>query len=219
MDSSEPYELEAWPKAEKFKAAAVARLDASIGKILDRLKELKQESNTIVLVTSDTGPSASGGVNPKHHRSAGPFSGSAGGLREGGLRVPLIVWGPGKIKSGEENYLTCGAWDILPTFAETARAQLPENIDGISFLSPLQGRPQLNRHEFLYWQAATTNGLQQAVRLDDWKAVRPAPGQPLELYNLAADIAETSDIATNHPEIVAKMEACLKAGRHQPAKK
>jgi arylsulfatase A-like enzyme len=208
LDSAEPYELEGWPKAQEFQAAAVTKLDADIGKILDRLKQFKQESNTIVIVTSASGPPVTSATDLKFHRRTGPLS--SGTLGEGDLRVPLIVWGPSKIKAGDENYLPCAAWDLLPTLAEIARAQLPDKTDGLSFLPPLQGLPQLRRHEFLYWQTATTNGLAQAVRVDDWKAVRSAPGAPLELYSLTADRAETANVATNHPDLVAKIEKYLK---------
>lgn len=213
LDSAEPYELAPWPRAEKFKAAAITRFDAHLGKILDAIKAAKQESNTLVFVTSTTGPSAAAGADPKYHRSYAPFS--AGNLREGEIRVPLLVWGPPKVKAGEENYQPCAAWDILPTFAEIARAVTPERADGLSFWQPLQGRPQLRRHEYLYWQSPGTNGLMEAVRLGDWKAVRAKPGAPLELYSLTADRAEATDFAAKNPEVIAQIEAHLKS-RRQP---
>lgn len=214
LDSAEPYELEPWPRAEKYKAAAIARLDANIGKILERLKTTRQESNTVVLVTSTTGPRAGGGVDLKYHRSAGSFS--DGDLREAGLRVPLLVWAPSQIKTGEENYQPCAAWDILPTCAEIARAVTPERVDGLSLWQPLQGRPQPRRHEFLYWELHT-NSVPCAVRMGPWKAVRAKPGQPLELYSLVADRAEKTDLAIKHPEIIAQMETYLKKGRSETA--
>lgn len=216
LDSAEPYELEPWPRAEKFKAAAIARLDANVGKILERLKETGQENNTIVFVTSAAGPRGGDGVDTKFHHSAGLLS--DGALGEAGIRVPLIVWSPSKIKAGEENYQPCAAWDILPTFAEIARAVTPERADGFSFWQPLQGRPQPRRHEFLYWELHT-NGLPCAVRMGDWKAIRLKPGQPLKLYSLTADRAEKIDIAAKQPEIIARMEAYLKTGRSETAGK
>ena len=207
LDSAEPYELEPWPRAEKYQAAAIARLDADIGRILEQLKTLKQESNVVVVVTGAGEPG-----EPKFHKRAGPFT--AGGLREGGLRVPLLVWSPGKVKTGEENFLPCATWDILPTFAEIARAQTPERVDGISLWQQLQGRAQSQRHEFLYWELHT-NGLPQAVRVGDWKAVRPEAGKPWELYSLTADRTEKTDLVDKHPEVIAQVEAHLKS-RRQP---
>ena len=207
-----PYDLEGWPKAEKFKAAAITRLDANIGVLLARLYELGQESNTIVFVTSDGGPRKNGGIDPKFHKSAGNLRGD-GELLEGGIRVPLIVWGLGNLKSGEDNYQPAAAWDLFPTFIEIARWSPPEKIDGLSLLPPLQGKSQPRRHEFLFWETYPDRA--QAVRFGDWKAIRTKPGKPLELYNLKADAAEKSNVAKDHPEIVAKIDAYLKTVRNE----
>jgi len=185
---------------------AVARLDAGIGKILDTLKGLKIDSNTMVFVTSDTSSWK------KNNRAAD----APEGLRDAGLRVPLIAWCPSKIRAGEENYLPVAAWDILPTFAEIAHAEKPDNCDGISFLQPLLGRPQLNRHDFLYWEIHSEGGRQQAARMGDWMAERPAPGQPLELFSLKADRAERTDLAKEHPELVSQFEDYLKTRQGKP---
>lgn len=177
-------------------AAAIGRLDETVGKIIDALKEQKIESNTMVFVTSDTGS----------WKKASRVADAPEGLREAGLRVPLIAWCPGKIRPGEENYLPSAADDILPTFTEIARGEKPDNCDGVSFLQPLLGRPQLNRHDFLYWEIHPASGWQQAARMGDWKAERNAPGQPLALYSLLADRAEQTDLAKDHPDIVKQFE-------------
>ncbi len=208
-----PYELEGWPKAEKFKAAAITRLDANIGVILARLHELGQESNTFVFVTSDGGSRKANGIDPKYHKSAGNFRGNGGELLEGGLRVPLIVWGLGNLKAGEENYQPAAAWDLFPTLVEIARWGLPEKVDGLSLLPLLRGKPQPRRHEFLLWETYPERA--QAVRFEDWKAIRNKPGKSLELYSLKADPTEKYNVAKDHPEIVAKIDAYLKTVRNE----
>ncbi len=99
-----------------------------------------------------------------------------------------------------------------PTLAEIAREKTPEKIDGISFAPTLFGRVQTNQHDFLYWEFHE-HGFQQAVRMGDWKAVRPQAGEPLELYNLKTDLAEKTNVAKEHADIVAKIENYLKTAR------
>ena len=91
-------------------------------------------------------------------------------------------------------------------------AKTPENLDGISFLPTLLGQPQTNRHDFLYWEFHE-RGFQQAVRAGDWKAVRPQADEALELYNLARDLSEKTNVANKNPDVVAKMEKYLKTAR------
>jgi arylsulfatase A-like enzyme len=186
--------------------AAVAGLDAAVGKIFAALRDLKIDSNTMVFVTSDTGSWK------KNNRTVD----APEGLRDADLRVPLIAWCPAKFRAGEENYLPVAAWDILPTFAEIARAEVPDHGDGISFLQPLLGRPQLNRHDFLYWEIHPPGGRQQAARMGDWVAERPAPGQPLELFSLKADRAQRTDLAKEHPDLVSQFEDYLKTRQGKP---
>ena len=100
----------------------------------------------------------------------------------------------------------------MPTVAEIASAKGRTNIDGISFLPTLLGKTQTNRHEFLYWEFHE-KGFQQAVRMGDWKAIRPQAGEPLELYNLKSDIGEKQNVADKNPEVIAKIEGYLKTAR------
>ncbi len=207
-----PYSDEPWPPVEKHKASMITRLDRYVGQLLDRLKELKIEDNTIICFTSDNGPHKEGGVDPKYFQSAGPLRGIKRDLYEGGIRVPLIVRWPQKIKAGTVNNQPWAFWDILPTVAEIARVKVPEKLDGISMLPTLLGQPQTNRHEYLYWEFHE-RGFQQAVRMGDWKAVRPQADAPLELYNLSTDPSEKQDVAGQNAEVVAKIEAYLKTAR------
>jgi arylsulfatase A-like enzyme len=112
-------------------------------------------------------------------------------------------------------------WDFLPTATELADAKVPPKLDGLSMLPALLGKGQTNGHEFLYWEFHE-RGFQQAVRMGDWKAVRPQAGAPLELYNLSADLGERQNVAGQNPEVVARIEEYLKTARteseHWPIK-
>jgi arylsulfatase A-like enzyme len=207
-----PYASQPWPQVEKNKAAMITRLDRDVGRLMAKLKDLKIEDDTIVVFTSDNGPHKEGGVDPKFFRSSGPFRGIKRDLYEGGIRVPLIVRWPAKIAPGKVTDQVCAFWDFLPTAAEIAGVKAPEKLDGISILPTLLSQPQTNQHAFLYWEFHE-RGSKQAVRMDDWKAVRLQPGKPLELYNLKADPGEKKDVAEQNPKIVAQIEDYLKTAR------
>ena len=221
VPSDAPYADQPWPAVQKNKAAMITRLDGYLGQLLDKLKELKMDDNTIIFFSSDNGPHKEGGVDPKFFQSSGSLRGIKRDLYEGGIRVPLIVRWPGKIKPGTVNDQPWAFWDFLPTAAELAGAKTPDKLDGLSMLPALLGQPQTNRHEFLYWEFHE-RGFEQAVRMGDWKAVRPQAGAPLELYNLSTDLGEKQSVAGQNPEVVAKIEAYLKTARteseHWPIK-
>lgn len=216
VPSLEPYEEEPWPAPERAKAAMITRLDRDIGALLDQLKALRIESNTVVLFTSDNGPHREGGVDPMHFASAGPLRGIKRDLFEGGIRVPLIARWPGRIKPGVVSDQVWSFWDVLPTATELAGVPEPEGIDGLSFAPTLLGKPQERQHEFLYWEFHE-RGSKQAVRMGDWKAIRQQIGKPLELYHLKSDPAETRDVASENPEVVARIETYLKTARTESA--
>ena len=212
VPSAAPYTHESWPAPEKNKAAMITRMDADVGKLLARLQELKLDDTTVVFFSSDNGPHQEGGVDPKFFESSGPLRGIKRDLTEGGIRVPLLVRWPGRIKAGAVSEQVFAFWDVLPTLAELAGARAPEKLDGFSLVPTLFGKKQMNQHEFLYWEFHE-KGFHQAVRMGDWKAVRHGLDQPLELYNLKADPGEAENVAEKNPEIVAKIEAYLKTAR------
>jgi len=121
--------------------------------------------------------------------------------------VPMIARWPGRIEPGSTSDQAWAFCDFLPTAAELAGARPPENVDGISMLPALLGKQQ-ESHEFLYWELPW-GGFAQAVRHDNWKAVRPRAGKPLELYNLEADPGEEDNVADEHPDLVARLEAYM----------
>ncbi len=212
VPNDRPYSDENWPQVEKNKAAMITRLDKYVGTIIGELEKSGMDKNTLVIFSSDNGGHKEGGVDPKFFHSNGPLRGIKRDLYEGGIRVPFIVWWPGRVKAGSTSDLPCAFWDFMPTAAELARTPAPKDIDGISILPTLLGQEQTKRHEFLYWEFHE-NGFNQAVRMGDWKAVRFGVDGPLELYNLKSDIGEKNNVADKNPEIVAKIEAYLKTAR------
>lgn len=214
IPSDAPYSKESWPAPEKNKAAMISRLDADVGLLMETLRLRKLYTNTLVLFTSDNGPHSEGGVHADFHRSSGPFRGIKRDLYEGGIRVPMIAWWPGRIPSGRVSEEVWAAWDLLPTIAEFAGVPAPKEIDGLSMYRDLIGLVQTNHHDFLYWEFHE-NGSKQAVRMGDWKAVRPELGASLELYDLKQDIGETNNVAGVHPEVTEKIETYLKTARSE----
>jgi arylsulfatase A-like enzyme len=212
VPSDAPYSKEDWPQPEKNKAAMITRLDRDVGALLDQLRRLKIESNTVVFFTSDNGPHREGGVKPEFFRSSGPWRGIKRDLYEGGIRVPMIVRWPGRIAASAVSDQVWAFCDFLPTAAELAKVPCPAGVDGLSIVPTLLGRKQTNQHEFLYWEFHE-GGSKQAVRSGDWKGVRLAPGAPLELYDLRADPGETNNVAASHPAVVTKIEGHLLSAR------
>jgi len=193
-------------------AAMVTRLDRHVGEILDKLKQLGLDKKTLVMFTSDNGPHGEGGANPKYFNSNGGLRGMKRDLYEGGIRVPMIARWPGKIQAGSGSEHVSAFWDVMPTLAEIAGVDAPKDIDGISFAPTLLDRPQ-KEHEYLYWEFHEQGG-RQAVRRGKWKAIRLQvkrdPNGPLELYDLEADPHEEKNVASQHPDVVERMERIMK---------
>jgi arylsulfatase A len=186
-------------------AAMVSRLDRDVGRILDTLAALGLDRNTLVFFTSDNGPAVEGGSDPDFFGSRGGLRGGKRDLYEGGIRVPMIAWGPGRITGGRTSDHIWALWDMLPTFAELASVAPPAGIDGMSAVPSITGRGNQRRHDHLYWEFHE-QGTAQAVRAGRWKAVRrPMLTGKLELYDLDVDPAETRDVATRQPDVVAQM--------------
>jgi arylsulfatase len=201
-------------------AAMVGRLDRSVGRVVALLKDLGLEENTLVLFSSDNGPTHGGvgGSDSEFFSSAGPFRGLKGSLYEGGIRVPLLARWPGKVKAGSASDLPCAFYDVLPTLCEISGAEVPKETDGISFLPTLLGREGQKPHEYLYWEFPGYGG-QQAVRWGDWKGVRQNLNKgnlEIQLYNLAEDIGESKDAAAGNPDVIARISKIM-AENHHPS--
>lgn len=214
VPSDAPYSDESWPASQKNHAAMITRLDGDVGRILAKIRELGLEENTIVFFTSDNGPHKEGGADPAFFDSNGPFRGLKRDLYEGGIRVPLIVRWPGRVPAGTESDHVLAFWDILPTLADLAdvSAEVPDGLDGLSMLSALIDVGEAPDHEALYWEFHE-HGFHQAARMDDWKAVRHDPADPIELYDLSTDLDESDNIAADHPELAGRFQAYLDDAR------
>ncbi|MCX6624363.1 MAG: arylsulfatase, partial [Acidobacteria bacterium] len=181
-------------------AGMITRMDRDVGRILALLQQLNLDRNTLVFCTSDNGP-ALPIIGDDYFESKGPLRGHKENFYEGGIRVPMIARWPGQVAAGSVSHLPWGFQDVMPTLSEVAGAAPPNDIDGISILPTLLGEAKAGRkqkaHEYLYWELLRTapgnrwayrkETPMQAMRMGSWKAVRPHPEGPLELYNLAVD--------------------------------
>ncbi|MEX0685122.1 MAG: arylsulfatase [Balneolales bacterium] len=223
------YEDKQWPVSLKAHAAMNNMVDRNIGELMSLLEELGIDDNTIVIFTSDNG--ANGGMNRGPLQSNAPFRGGKTSLYEGGLRVPLIVRWPGVIETNKLSDHITYFPDMFPTLAEMAGVpdRVPEVVDGISILPELKGSKATGLkqevHEYLYWEYADVDWnkvrymdetLRQAVRSGDWKAIRPAPSAPLQLFNLADDISEGHNLADEYPDKVRELEKFMDEAHTPP---
>ncbi len=197
------------PSPRACYAGMVSRMDGDVGRIMKLLKELDLEDNTLVIFTSDNGPTFNGGSDSAFFESAGPLRGLKGSVYEGGIRIPYIARWPGKIKAGSVSDHVSAFWDFLPTCTDLLGLETPEGIDGISKLPTFLGQPaKQKQHEYLYWELRG----QQAIRMGVWKGIRKRLGKT-ELYNLADDLGEQNDLADKLPAMVAKMEKLFETAR------
>lgn len=201
-----------WPRAEKGFAANIRMLDDMVGNILRTLEERGLADNTIILFSSDNGACDGAGHDHKFFNSSGPLRGYKRDLYEGGIRVPLIARWPGKVRPGSVSEHVSAMWDLYPTFCDIANADYPGGLDGISFLPALLGDDKQQEHNYLYWEFHEKGG-KQAVRQGKWKAVKlnVVSDEPaiFELYDLETDPAETTNIATRHPKVAARLQELM----------
>jgi arylsulfatase A-like enzyme len=209
-----PFEVKYYtsqPEPRATFAAMVSLLDQQVGEILEKLKELGIEDNTVIMFASDNGPHQEGGADPVFFNSNGGLRGFKRDLYEGGIRTPMIVKWANTIQPGSKSQHISAFWDIMPTLADIAGASSPKNIDGISFLPELLGKKQ-KTHDHLYWEFHEQGG-KQALRKGNWKLVKlnvfDARKTHLELYNLEKDPSEKQDISEEYPEIVAELETIM----------
>jgi arylsulfatase A len=202
-------------------AAMISRMDRDIGKILSLIKELNLDERTIIVFTSDNGPlyDQLGGTDTDFFNSAAGLRGRKGSFYEGGFREPCLVRWKGRIAAGSATDRVTGFEDWLPTLLELigAKEKTPSELDGLSFAPTLLGQKQEPR-SFLYRESPGYGG-QQCVRAGNWKALRrnlnpgpkskdQKPGE-IELFDLATDPAETTNVADKNPEIVARLRTVM----------
>lgn len=204
-----------WTEQEKNYAAMVTRLDTDVGRILALLKELRLDDKTLVMLAGDNGSSfpPNSPLGKRFNQAANGLRGYKRELYEGGLRQAAIARWPGVVPAGRVSEEPWAFWDFLPTCAELSGAKIPDgaHLDGLSLVSFLKGGPAPKR-ECFYWELHEGASL-QAVRWGDWKGVRNGPSKPIEIYDLASDPAESKDLATQRPELVAKAQELMKLSR------
>lgn len=193
----------------------IEEIDWSVGQVLESLRETKLDKNTIVVFSSDNGPWL---TFKTHGGSSGPLRAGKGTTFEGGQRVPTIFWGPGIVEPGMVTELG-STLDLMNTFATLSGSSTPSDRKMDSYdLSPvLRGEGKSPRSDFYYWTRAEIH----AIRSGKWKLHikqrepinygRAVELEKTELYNLVADISEAHDVASEYPEVVAKLEKKLKA--------
>ncbi|MEM7782589.1 MAG: arylsulfatase, partial [Planctomycetota bacterium] len=209
------YQSQPWSDPDKGQAAMITLLDTGVGQIMTLLKELDIDENTLVMFSSDNGHHDEGGHNTETFDPNGPLRGMKRDLYEGGIRVPLIVRWPGKIKPGTVSDHIASFSDFMATAADLSGAEIPEHTTSISFLPTLVDQStRQEQHEFLYWEFYERGG-KQAVRSGNWKAVRmPMFTGRIQLFDLENDLGEANDVASQHPEIVERMTFLMAKGHH-----
>ena len=220
------YKDKDWPEQAKRYAAMVSMVDRQVGQVVSLLKQLDLTQKTLVFFCGDNGgadyfrtedhPRGFHGANVNPQTGVS-FRGRKGTLYEGGLRIPMIATWPGAIRGAQVSDLLWYFPDVLPTLAQLAGAKVPEDIDGISIVPELLGEQAAGRaqaqHDYLYWEL----GAQTAVRMGNWKAIRPRKNGAWELYDLSQDVSEQNNLAASHQDTLATMKAHA-AAAHEPVR-
>ncbi len=221
-DGSRGYFPARYPRASY--AAMVSYLDEQVGEIVRLVRELGIERHTLILFSSDNGPTYNGGTDSPWFNSGGPFRSEYGKgkgfLQEGGIRVPLMASWPGRIKAGTSSDQISVFYDLLPTLCEVAGTEIPEETDGLSFFPTLLGEKKGSDHEYIYWEFPEYGG-QIAIRMGKWKGwareINERNEVRFELYDLESDPLEEHDLAGTYPEIIGKFRQIVKNEHEQPA--
>lgn len=202
------------PKASY--AGLMTRIDDAVAAITAKLREQGLLENTLIIFTSDNGPHAEGGYHPRMLQSSGALRGHKRDLYEGGIRVPMIAHWPAAIRPGRATDHPSAFWDFLPTACDLAGIPIPDDIQGISYLPVLRGVGEQPTHDYLYWEFFEQGG-RRALRAGDWKIVQynlaATPRGALQLFNLRDDVAESTDLAAKHPDILEKLRKQMDAAR------
>lgn len=210
-----PYADKDWPNPDKGQAAMITRMDSYVGRMMKHLEQLGLAQNTLVVFTSDNGPHNESKHDLARFNPSGPYTGIKRSLTDGGIRVPFIVWWPGKVKPGGESAHVGYFPDWLPTAVELAGAPAPEKTDGLSLVPVLIGKAEAQpKHEFLYWEFHEGGFKQAALYQGRWKGIRMGgPDSPVQLFDQQNDVAEKTNVAAEHPQIAETISAYLKTAR------
>jgi len=211
INSIEPYSSMPLSETAKLYAALITHTDEAIGRLIDYLDKNNMRDNTIIIFASDNGGAVQAPLEELNCNAG--YRGRKGILYEGGIKVPFIVNYHKHIKGGQTKSNIIYFPDVMPTLADYAKAKLPQKTDGISIKPLLNGKDQNTANRILYWEFP---GNQVAVRKGDWKAVSVTKDSKLELYNIANDPYEKTNLADKHPEIVSDLEKEIKKA-HVPS--
>ncbi|BDS08378.1 N-acetylgalactosamine-6-sulfatase [Oceaniferula spumae] len=206
------------PRPRAAYAAMISDMDENVGKVLERIKKHGLEKNTIVIFTSDNGPTHGGqdkrfnigGADCVFFKSRGGLRGYKGSCYEGGIRIPCVVKWPGKVKPGTVTNMPSYFPDWFNTLANIGGGKMPDTkVDGIDLTPALLGEDAPKRAVPMVWDFHNYGGI-IAVRDGNWKAVRrnllKKKSSPWELYDLATDVHEANNVAADHPDIVKRLE-------------
>ncbi|MGD9419943.1 MAG: sulfatase-like hydrolase/transferase [Verrucomicrobiota bacterium JB025] len=210
-------------------ASMLSATDRDTGRIMDKLVELGIDDRTLVIFCSDNGESGDSAIFlTEEHLKEGyaNLRGAKKDTYEGGIRSPFVAWWPGTISPGTTSGVIGTFADMLPTFAEIAGVSTPTQITGRSILPVLYGGGEENLvpRDYHYWSFREySNGLNRrwrAVRQGDWKIVRDrvndGSAPTYELFNLADDLYETTDLSATEPEVLARLIPLVE-GTHEVA--
>lgn len=214
------YQKKDWPAVQKRLAGMISLMDQDVGGILDLLKELEIENNTLVIFTSDNGPATAGDVIEDFFDDSGPLRGIKRSMYEGGTRVPFIAHWPGVIQAGRQSGHICGHWDLMATACELAGLALHKNTDSISYVPLLKGNLKSQElHEYIYLELHWPT--KRAVRQGNWVAVQENTSatnpevNKTQLFNLTNDLGQQKDLANAFPEKLHKLKQYFKDA-HSP---
>lgn len=207
-----------WTKNQKTQAAMITRMDRDVGALAAKLRGLGIAEKTLILFTSDHGAHGQGDTL-KHFSASGPLRGKKRSAYEGGLRVPLVAYWPGTIAAGTTSNHISAFWDMLPTLADLSGGKPKATHDGLSLGPTLLGQTaKQKQHESLYFELLERGAMNRALRMGKWKAVIANwKKDKLQLFDLEADLGERTDVAEQHPKVVASMRAKMEAAHtHSP---
>ena len=212
------YKNKPWSIEAKVHASFITMADRHIGELVTLLEDLALRENTLIFFMSDNG--AANRFNGSLD-SSGPLRGYKRSMYEGGIRSPLIVSWPGKIKGGQVSNLLTYSADFMPTVAEIIKTEkaVPSDINGLSILPTLLNKQGQKQHDFLYWEwpggqpGGSWGAFPQAVRHGKWKLSRLSREEPWQLYDLENDLGEVHNIAASHPGVVNLVDHWVKNNR------
>jgi arylsulfatase len=218
-DGSKGYFPCQYPRATY--AAMISYLDEQVGELVEKLKDEGIYDNTLIIFTSDNGPTYTGGADTEYFRSAYPFitanGRGKGYLYEGGIRVPMIACWPSRIQARSATSHASTFTDVFPTLCEIANIPTPNHLDGISFAASLLNTGIQTSHEYLYWEFPEYKG-QLAIRIGNWKGLITnlhEGNTTFELFDIRYDYKEQKNVADEHPDIIEQMREIIKKEHRQ----